>query len=51
MQKFKYVLSVEVEVEAFSEDDADDLIEENFGVGSDCGVNTTRLSIISCEPE
>lgn len=45
MNTYKFVLSVEVEVEAFSEEDARDIVQDTFGPGDDCGVEVTNLII------
>lgn len=45
MNTYRFVLAVEVEVEAFDEDDAKDLINDNFGPGDDCGVTIKGLAI------
>lgn len=47
MNTYRYVLSVEVEVDAFSEEDAEDAIEEMFGPGNDCGIEVKNLRIES----
>lgn len=43
--KFKFLLTVEVVVEAFDEADAKDIINDNFGPGEDCGVEIKTLAI------
>lgn len=51
MQKYRYSLSLVVEVEAFDEDDADDVIDETFGVGlTGVDVDVKEMTIVNCEP-
>lgn len=38
MNKFKYLVELEVEVEAYDQSDARDILEDVFGLGEDCGV-------------
>lgn len=45
METFRFVLAVEVEVEAFDETDARELINDNFGPGEDCGVEIKGLAV------
>lgn len=45
MKKFRYILAIEVEVEAFDEHDARDIVDDTFGPGEDCGVNITALAV------
>lgn len=45
MNTYKFVLSVEVEVEAYDEHDAEDIVNDTFGPGEDCGVEVTKLEI------
>lgn len=42
MKTFKFNVSLKAEVDAFSESDAWDAIQELFGVGKDCGVVVTE---------
>lgn len=43
MEKYRYVLTLNVEVEAFNEDDAWEAIQDTFGVGvSESGVTVTE---------
>lgn len=44
MEKFVWEVKMTVEVEAFGEADAWDLVQENFGVGEDLGI-----TVIECE--
>lgn len=44
-EKFRFILAVEVEVEAFDEADARDVVYDNFGPGEDCGVEIKALAI------
>lgn len=51
MLKYKYKLELVVEVEAFDEDDADDVIDETFGVGlTGVDVDVKEMTIVNCEP-
>ena len=45
MNKYRFILAVEVEVEAFDEADAKDIINDNFGPGEDCGVEIKGLAV------
>lgn len=45
MNKYRFILAVEVEVEAFDENDAKDIIHDNFGPGEDCGVEIKALAV------
>jgi hypothetical protein len=45
METFKYVVELEVDVEAFSETDAHLLLLDTFDVGEDCGVTITNTTI------
>ena len=45
METYNFTLTLKVEVEAFSEEDAKDLILDVFGPGNDCGVEVVKLSI------
>lgn len=38
MKTFKYLVELEVEVDAFDSTDARELLEDCFGLGEDCGV-------------
>lgn len=44
MNKYKFKVTMVVEVEAFEESDAWDALQENFGIGEEYGVTVT-----SCE--
>lgn len=44
MDKFKYTVKIEVEIEAFDESDAWDAIQEAFGVGE-----TGAVVVTECE--
>lgn len=45
METYKYNVVLQVEVKAFSDEDAKDLILDVFGPGNDCGVEVTKLSV------
>lgn len=49
MNRYEYVLKLKVSVEAFDEDDADECIEDTFGVGADGGVDIKEMQVISVE--
>jgi hypothetical protein len=38
MNEFKFVVELEVTVDAFDESDARELLDDAFGLGEDCGV-------------
>lgn len=44
MDKFKYQVNLVVEVEAFDESDAWDMVQERFGIGEDLGI-----TVLDCE--
>jgi hypothetical protein len=46
MNKFKYEVTLTVEVEAFDESDAWEAIQDNFGIG-----DATGLTVLTCEWE
>jgi len=45
METYKFLLSVDVEVSAYSEEDAKDIVNDVFGPGNDCGIEVKQLSI------
>ena len=45
MNKYRFILAIEVEVESWDEADARDIIEDNFGPGEECGVNIKALAV------
>lgn len=45
MDKYEFLVALRVEVEAFNPDDAKEMLEDIFGVGSDCGA-TIKLSSV-----
>ena len=45
MKTYEYNVVLRVSVEAFSDEDARDLILDVFGPGNDCGVEVEKLSI------
>lgn len=49
MDTYRFTLSVDVEVNAFSHEDAVDLINDVFGPGDDCGVEVTKIDIEDAE--
>ncbi len=42
MDKFKFTVVLEIEVEAFDYTDALDAIQDTFGIGEDAGINVTQ---------
>lgn len=44
MNKYKYKVTLTVEVEAFDDSDAWDAIQENYGVGQEMGI-----TVLDCE--
>lgn len=42
MEKFKYKVSLMIEVEAFSEPDAWEAVQDAFGIGDNMGVTVTN---------
>lgn len=45
MKTYKFTLEVEVEVDAYSAQDAEDMVQDVFGPGNDCGVEVNSLKI------
>lgn len=45
METYKFTLTVEVEVQAYSHEDAVDLVKDTFGPGEDCGVEVLDLKM------
>ena len=45
METYKFTLEIEVEADAFSPEDAKDIIQDIFGPGSDCGAEVKSLKI------
>lgn len=45
METYKFKVLIEVEVDAYSVDDAKDMLEDIFGPGSDCGAEVKSLTI------
>ena len=41
MNKYKYKITMTVEVEAFDESDAWDMLQDVYAVGENCGTNVT----------
>lgn len=48
-QTYEYTVQIKVRVDAFSEDDAEDLITDIFGVGSDCGANVVEFRVVNVD--
>lgn len=47
MDTFKFVVELEVNVDAFEEVDAIEMIRDSFGLGEDCGVEIVSLKIFT----
>lgn len=45
METYEFDVRLRVSVDAFSEGDAKELVEDVFGPGSDCGVEVTDFNI------
>lgn len=45
MNRYRYAVVLQVEVEAYDERDAEDLLKDIFGPGDDCGVTITEFDI------
>lgn len=43
METYKFVVTLEVEVQAYNPMDAHELVEDAFGPGEDCGVEIKDL--------
>lgn len=49
MNRYTYTVCLTVEVEAFDEGDAEDILHDNFDPGSDCGVEIKAVDIKQSE--
>lgn len=45
MRKFKFAVSLMVEVEAFDHLDAEEIIRDTFGLGEDCGLTIVESEV------
>jgi len=45
MNTYTYEVKLVVEAEAFDPSDADQMIEDAFGLGENCGVNITEVEV------
>ena len=45
MDIFKFLVELEVEVEAYDASDAHEMVEDAFGLGEDCGVTIKTVKI------
>jgi hypothetical protein len=45
MEKFKYVVQLEVELEAFDKADADDAVQDVFSPGEEYGILITKAVV------
>lgn len=45
METYEFEVTVTVKVDAFSEGDAKELVEDVFGPGNDCGVEVVDFNI------
>lgn len=43
METYKFVVTLEVEVQAYNPMDATEMVEDCFGLGEDCGVEITDV--------
>lgn len=51
MQRYRFKLEVVVEVDAFDEDDAEDVVDETFGVGTTgVDVEVKEMTVVDCQP-
>jgi hypothetical protein len=46
MDVYRYKVEIEVDVEAFSPDDAEDAIKDVFGPGRECGLDVRSLVVV-----
>jgi hypothetical protein len=46
MNTYEFVLEVKVRVEAYSDTDAREIVEDVFGPGDDCGLEVTDMKIV-----
>lgn len=45
MEKFTYLVELQVEVDAYDSSDAREMVEDAFGLGDDCGVTIKSVKI------
>lgn len=45
MKKYKLSVLVEIEVEAFTDSDAYDIVQDCFGEGNSCGLNVIEFEV------
>jgi hypothetical protein len=46
MKRYVYSVLLQVEVEAFSEADAQEAVQDCFGEGSNCGLNVLDFEVV-----
>lgn len=46
MKTYTFLLEVEVQVQAFNEDDAYEAVEDTFGTGNACGLDVTNFKVV-----
>jgi hypothetical protein len=49
MKRYVYSVLLQVEVEAFSEADAYEAVEDCFGAGSNCGLNVLDFEVVDSD--
>ncbi|QIN94087.1 hypothetical protein PP459_gp146 [Streptomyces phage Wakanda] len=49
MKRYVYSVLLQVEVEAFSEADAHEAVEDCFGEGSNCGLNVLDFEVVDSD--
>lgn len=48
MNKYTVSINLQVEVEAFSKEDAFEAVEDVFGTGDSCGLDVTEYEMLEC---
>lgn len=51
MDTYRYKIELEIEVDAFTSDDAEDSIKDVFGVGADCGLDVLSFKVLDSHRE
>jgi hypothetical protein len=46
MEEYTFLVKLEVSVKAYSETDATEMIDDEFGLGENCGFNIKSIDIV-----
>ena len=50
METYEFTIRLKVRVDAYSEQDAEEAINDVFGVGTDCGLEVVHMDVQNVEP-